>query len=410
MKTRRSSLGLPASGWKGQTLSGTVQIGGTLATPLVVSLVSSNSTQLTLPASVTIPAGSLSAAFTATLVDNGLHTGPETVQITATATGLTTATANVTVDDSDLDHYAFSGLPAGVPAGTSFVVTADACDILGNPIAVYNGTVPLGATGQGGTLVVSPSSITFAAGVWTGQVTVSPVDPAAVLHLNNGQGQTGVGSPIDVYAPLAVASTSPAAGGILTFGGSAATATLNVTFNQPIAPASVTTASLVLSGISGAAVSSVSVLSGNTTASFILSGVTTNGTLTAGIAAGAVLDQYGYPNVAFSGSYTANVLTAPFPLPLVSVAPAGSLIYDGSVSDVLATASITHTYVLPVDPHQTISVLVTPTSSALQPSVQLLDPTGATIGTATAAAAGQDAAHPSDRDHGDDDRLLRDRR
>ena len=38
-RTRRWPLSLPASGWEGQTLSGTVQIGGTLTTPLVVSLV-----------------------------------------------------------------------------------------------------------------------------------------------------------------------------------------------------------------------------------------------------------------------------------------------------------------------------------------------------------------------------------
>ena len=50
-----------------------------------------------------------------------------------------------------------------------------------------------------------------------------------------------------------------------------------------------------------------------------------------------------------------------------------------------------HTYTLAVDPLQTISVLVMPTGSTLQPSVQLLSPTGVTIGTATAAAAGQDA-------------------
>ena len=111
------ALSLPASGWKGQTLSGTVQIGGTLTTPLVVSLASSNTTQLTLPATVTIPAGSMSATFTATLVDNGLHTGPETAQITATASGLPTATTSVVIDDSDVDHYTFSGLARASAGG-----------------------------------------------------------------------------------------------------------------------------------------------------------------------------------------------------------------------------------------------------------------------------------------------------
>ncbi len=171
----------------------------------------------------------------------------------------------------------------------------------------------------------------------------------------------------------------------------AAAVTLNVNFNQPITASSVTTSTLVLSGISGATVSAVNVLPGNTTASFTLSGITSDGTLTASIAAGAVLDQYGYPNVAFSGSYITDIVTQAFPVPLTSVAPAGSLIYNGTDSDILAAPGLTHTYTLAVDPLQTISVLVTPTSSTLQPSVQLLSPTGTVIGTATAAAAGQDA-------------------
>ena len=40
---------------------------------------------------------------------------------------------------------------------------------------------------------------------------------------------------------------------------------------------------------------------------------------------------------------------------------------------------------------QTITVLVTPTPSGLQPTVTLLDPSASTIGSATAAVAGQPA-------------------
>ena len=61
---------------------------------------------------MTIPAGSMSATFTATLVDNGLRTGPETVQITATASGLPTATANVVVNDANVNHYTWTAIAA----------------------------------------------------------------------------------------------------------------------------------------------------------------------------------------------------------------------------------------------------------------------------------------------------------
>src|SRR5205814_5546756 len=47
---------------------------------------------------------------------------------------------------------------------------------------------------------------------------------------------------------------------------------------------------------------------------------------------------------------------------------------------------------LDLDPGQTVAVLVTPTpSSALRPTVQLLDPSDTVLGAATAAAAGQSA-------------------
>ena len=72
---RWMTVTLPASGWEGQTLSGagTIQIGGTLTTDLVVSLASSDTTQLSVPATVTIPAGQMSVSFDVTLVDNGLR-------------------------------------------------------------------------------------------------------------------------------------------------------------------------------------------------------------------------------------------------------------------------------------------------------------------------------------------------
>ena len=75
---RWMTVTLPATGWEGQTLcgAGTIRIGGTLASDLVVSLASSDATQLGVPATVTIPAGQTSATFNVTLLDNGLPHRP----------------------------------------------------------------------------------------------------------------------------------------------------------------------------------------------------------------------------------------------------------------------------------------------------------------------------------------------
>ena len=76
---------------------------------------------------------------------NGLRTGPKTVQVTAAADDLPTATASVLVHDGDVDHYGWSAVSGLQVAGVPFPVTLQAYDILNNPISVYSGTVSLGS-------------------------------------------------------------------------------------------------------------------------------------------------------------------------------------------------------------------------------------------------------------------------
>ncbi len=69
------------------------------ATELVVSLSSSDTTEATVPATVTIPANETSAAFDITAVDDTFPDGSQTVTISATATGATPTTLDLTVQD-----------------------------------------------------------------------------------------------------------------------------------------------------------------------------------------------------------------------------------------------------------------------------------------------------------------------
>jgi hypothetical protein len=164
----------------------------------------------------------------------------------------------------------------------------------------------------------------------------------------------------------------------------------DVNFNEPIDPVSVQAGDLVLSGIAGASVTGVSVLPGNTTARFTLN-VPGEGMLTASIAAGAVADEFGNPGAAFSQVYEVDGGTVPYPTPLAAKNPRGSLIYDPSVSGIINFADDTDGFTLAVDPGQTITVVVTANSPGLQPSVTLRNPASVVIGSATAAAAGQNA-------------------
>ena len=188
---------------------------------------------------------------------------------------------------------------------------------------------------------------------------------------------------------LQVASTNPGfPNGVFTLPGPF---TYDVTFNEAINPSTVQATDLVLSGLAGASVTGVTVLAGNTTARFTISGITTEGSFTAGIAAGAVSDAFGFTGAAFSATYFVDMPTMAFPTPLTAKLPLGSLIYDPTASGIIGPVGDTDAFTLDVDPGQTISVVVTPTTTSLRPTVQLFDPSNTQIGTGTASAGGQSA-------------------
>ncbi|MFO0821286.1 MAG: peptidoglycan DD-metalloendopeptidase family protein [Pirellulales bacterium] len=72
---------------------------------LQVSLTSSDTGELTVPATVTIPAGQISATFTATAVDDGIVDGRNTITITATSTGFISDDATVEVFDPPGNYH-----------------------------------------------------------------------------------------------------------------------------------------------------------------------------------------------------------------------------------------------------------------------------------------------------------------
>jgi hypothetical protein len=185
---------------------------------------------------------------------------------------------------------------------------------------------------------------------------------------------------------LQVVATAPPVGGVFTL---PSPFTYDVTFNEPINPASVQPGDLQLSGIAGSTVTAASVLPGNTTARFTIN-VPAEGALTASIPAGAITDAFGNPGAAFSGGYVVDIGTVPYPTPLLAKNPQGSLIYDPSISGNIAFAGDTDSFTLAIDPDQTVTAIVTG-SVGLQPSVELRNPASAVIGGATAAAANQPA-------------------
>ena len=200
------------------------------------------------------------------------------------------------------------------------------------------------------------------------------------LQVDNGADATGTSNTFAVKNQLQVVSTTPAPSGIFALPGPL---TYTVTFSEPVAPDSVTTGSLMVSGISGATVTGVTLSTDDMTATFTIDGITTEGTLTASIPTGAIPDQYGFPIAAFSARYLVDITTIAFPGPLTAVNPSGSLVYQGSADGNVQWSTDTDSFTINLDAGQTLTADVTPNMSSdgvtrigLEPTVTITGPDG----------------------------------
>jgi len=111
-------LSTPAEATEGDgvlTGQGTISISGTLTEDLVVTLSSSDTTEITVPAQATITAGQLSVNFDITVIDDALADGTQAVIITA-ITANKSATAVMNVHDNEA-AVLFVTIPASVIEG-----------------------------------------------------------------------------------------------------------------------------------------------------------------------------------------------------------------------------------------------------------------------------------------------------
>lgn len=159
---------------EGGTLTATLTRNTPPGAALTVALATSDATAATVPANVTIPAGSLSTAFTINATDDFVADGPQTATITATAGGFPAVGVSVTVNDNDTAGITVTptaGLvttEAGGAALFSVVLTSQ-------PVADVRINLSSSNIGEG---TVSPSALIFAAANWNvpQSVTVTGVD------------------------------------------------------------------------------------------------------------------------------------------------------------------------------------------------------------------------------------------
>ena len=96
----------------------------------------------------------------------------------------------------------------------------------------------------------------------------------------------------------------------------------------------------------------------------------------------------GFEGGDFTVEFAVDVDTIPFPTPLISKAPLGSLVYDSAHAGLVQPAGDTDSVIISLDAHQMITVIVTP-AAELQPTIELVYSSSTILGTATAAGTGQ---------------------
>ena len=142
---------LPAKLWEGQGRWPwrRVVLGGSLSADIVVSLASSDESELIVPATVTVLAGQMTASFDLDVQDDAEQDGSQALSVSASAPGLADGTTTTRVGDNELHHFAFEPIGDPQTAAVSLPVTVMAKDVNGATIEVYDGPVSLTAAAAG---------------------------------------------------------------------------------------------------------------------------------------------------------------------------------------------------------------------------------------------------------------------
>jgi RHS repeat-associated protein len=260
----------PAVLYPNQSATGTVTLAAVAPAGGVVVHLATSSTTLTLPATVTVPAGGTSAVFGISQAASA-QTGP----VTITASYLFTATANVTVSAGP-SIASFSLNPTTVAGGASSTGTVTLT------AAAPAGGAPVLLTSDVSAATV-PAQIAISAGQTEASFNVgtSAVSTLTTAHITASYNGTASAA-LSIVNGVASLSVNPSS----VIGGAGATGSVVL---MAAAPAGGTSVSLVSSTPSVATVpSAVTVLAGATTATFAItsSSVTTSvvATITASLA------------------------------------------------------------------------------------------------------------------------------
>ncbi|MCX6876509.1 MAG: choice-of-anchor D domain-containing protein, partial [Verrucomicrobia bacterium] len=198
------TLGLAANATEGDApVTASLSVPAAVAADLMVNLSSSDTTEATVPATVTIPAGQSSVTFPVDIVDDALLDGPQVTALTASVPAYDNGLASITVNDNENTNLTLT-LPASVSEGGSGTGSVSISGTLTSALTVSlasNTTarltvpaavsIPAGATSATFTLDAPDNALTdgtqsvtitaSASGFTSGSSTTSVLDDEVVL-------------------------------------------------------------------------------------------------------------------------------------------------------------------------------------------------------------------------------------
>ncbi len=180
--------------------AGIVSIPGTYASDLVLQLSSSNPSWVSVPATVTIPAGATTARFDLNVViEDAVHNASMVAALGAAAIAFQSGSYVLPISDNDPHHFVVNTIGSPQRAGLPFVARIDGVDAAGTRMDVATTRFTVGAAGDGGAHPVTTNIPgMLQGGTWTGEVTVSAVDTNVRLLIDDGAGQTGTSAPFEL--------------------------------------------------------------------------------------------------------------------------------------------------------------------------------------------------------------------
>lgn len=165
----------------------TITVNTIQTTDRVIQLSTGGSSQITLPASVTIPAGTFTASFDVLAVDDTLKDGSVSVTLTAQALGYASASRSLLVRDNDLHKFRFETIPAIQVVNQPIPLVIRAVTVDDQVIPSFNGTVALSAKNGLFSVTLSPvNSGAFTAGQWASTATISMLRTNVVIRAVSG--------------------------------------------------------------------------------------------------------------------------------------------------------------------------------------------------------------------------------